>query len=68
MSVTSNHRLAGAFGQSVQSGQTVAQAIQDGANDLAFLMQQLHGEAFTADINHEVGYLMIRWRDMGDAS
>lgn len=68
MSVTSNQRLSGAFAQSVQSGQTLAQAIQDGANDLAFLMQQLHGEVFTADINHDVGYLMICWRDMGASS
>lgn len=68
MSITSNQRLAGAFGQSVQSGQTVAQAIQDGANDLAFLMEQLHGEPFTADIRHDVGFLIIRWSDMGGGS
>ena len=68
MSVTSNHRLSGAFGPSVQSGQTTAQAIQDGANDLAFLMEQLHGEPFTADIRHDVGFLIIRWSDMGGGS
>lgn len=68
MSLTSNQRLSGAFAQSVQSGQTLAQTIQDGGNDMAFLIEQLHGEPFTADIRHDVGFLIIRWSDMGGGS
>lgn len=68
MRLFSDKRVSTAFSQTVQDGQAIALTIQDTANDLAFLMGQLHGEPFTADINHDVGYLMIRWRDMGASS
>lgn len=68
MSATNDKRLSVAFGQSVHDGQATARAIQEAADDLAFLMQQLHGEPFRADINHDVGFLIIRYRDMGASS
>ncbi len=68
MSATNDNRLSAAFGQSVQDGQAIARTIQEVAADLAFLMQQLHGEPFRADINHEVGYLLICWENKGASS
>jgi len=68
MSGVNHKRIADAFDQSVSDGQAIARTIQEAANDLAFLMSQLHGEPFTADINHDVGFLIIRWRDMGASS
>jgi len=68
MSATNDKRLSVAFGQSVKDGQVIARTIQEAADDLAFLMQELHGEPFRADINHDVGFLIIRYRDMGASS
>ncbi|MEL4072843.1 hypothetical protein WKW50_22145 [Ochrobactrum sp. GPK 3] len=68
MSAVNRQRVAKVFGRSVSEGQAIARTIQEVADDLAFLMQQLHGEPFRADINHDVGFLIIRWRDMGASS
>ena len=68
MSLFSDKRVSTAFSQTVQDGQAIALTIQDTANDLAFLMGQFHGEPFTADIRHDVGFLIIRWSDMGGGS
>lgn len=68
MSLFSDKRVSTAFSQIVQDGRAIALTIQDTANDLAFLMGQLHGEPFTADINHDIGFLMIRCRDLGASS
>lgn len=60
--------LADTFGQSVQDGQAIARTIQEAADDLAFLLQQLHGESYRADVNHEVGYVLVCWSNKGASS
>lgn len=68
MSATNDKRLSVAFGQSVQDGQAIARTIQEAADDLVFLMQQLHGESYRADVNHEVGYVLVCWSNKGASS
>ncbi|KAB0571074.1 hypothetical protein [Brucella pituitosa] len=68
MNSTNKKLVADAFGQTVQDGQAIARTIQEAADDLAFLMQQLHGEPFRSDINHEVGYLLICLKNKGASS
>ena len=68
MSATNDKRLSACFGQSVHDGEAIARTIQEAADDLAFLMSQLHGESYRADINHDVGFLIIRYWDMGASS
>jgi hypothetical protein len=65
MSATNDNRLSAAFGQSVRDGQAIARTIQDAADDLAFLMEQLHGETFRAHVSCEPAFVFIRYSDMG---
>ncbi|MCB4917108.1 hypothetical protein LAV78_01030 [Brucella intermedia] len=57
--------VAEVFGQSVQDGQAIARTIQGAADDLAFLMGQLHGETFRAHVSCEPAFVFIRYSDMG---
>ncbi|MFS2324339.1 hypothetical protein U2P60_02765 [Brucella sp. H1_1004] len=66
MSATNDKRLSACFGQSVQDGEAIARTIQEAAEDLSFLMSQLHGESFSADINHDLGFLLSRLHAGGD--
>ncbi|MFK0683642.1 hypothetical protein SD208_04900 [Ochrobactrum sp. BD67] len=68
MSAVNRQRVAKVFGQSVSEGQAIARTIQEVADDLAFLMGQLHGEAFKAVVSHEPALVLVRWANMGDAA
>lgn len=65
MSATNDSRLSATFGQAVQNGQAIARTIQEAADDLAFLMGQLHGETFRAHVSCEPAFVFIRYSDMG---
>lgn len=65
MSATNDNRLSATFGQAVQNGQAIARTIQEAADDLAFLMGQLHGETFRAHVSCEPAFVFIRYSDMG---
>lgn len=60
--------VANAFAKSVADGEAIARTIQEAADDLAFLMGQLHGESFRAHVSCEPAYVFIRYRDMGGAA
>ncbi len=68
MSAVNRQRVAKVFGQSVSEGQAIARTIQEVAEDLAFLMGQLHGEAFKAVVSHEPALVLIRWANMDTPS
>jgi len=65
MSATNDNRLSAAFGQAVEDGRAIARTIQEAADDLAFLMGQLHGETFRAHVSCEPAFVFIRYSDMG---
>lgn len=67
MTAINKKLIADAFGQAVQDGEAIARTIQEAADDLAFLMGQLHGEPFRADVTHDTPLVLIRWADMGGA-
>ncbi|MEN5277453.1 hypothetical protein ABE527_10920 [Brucella sp. TWI432] len=68
MTSINNKIVADTFGQSVQDGQAIARTIQEASDDLAFLMQQLHGGSYRTDINHEAGYVLVCWSNKGASS
>jgi len=68
MSAVNRQRVAKVFGQSVSEGQAIARTIQEVADDLAFLMGQLHGEAFKAVVSHEPALVLVRWANMDTPS
>lgn len=68
MKSTNKNLVVDAFGQAVQDGQAIARTIQEAADDLAFLMQQLHGGSYRTDVNHETGYVLICWTNKGASS
>lgn len=68
MSPVEQKRLSAIFGKTVEEGEAIHRTIQEAADDLAFLMGQLHGEAFHAHVSHEPAFALIRYRDMGGAA
>ncbi|KAB2679633.1 hypothetical protein F9K85_01560 [Brucella tritici] len=68
MSAVNRQRVAKAFDQSVSDGKAIARTIQEVADDLAFLMGQLHGEVFKAVVSHEPALVLARWANMDTPS
>lgn len=66
MSNVNHKRTIESFLPSIQERKAMARTIQEAADDLAFLMGQMHGEDFCALVSHEPSFIIIRYSNMGD--